>query len=96
MMNEKIDPQEQNEKFLKPIFILGRFGAAYRTRSEIKKTKLQNVTNLRWDALDRYVDWLIYNEFLQCKKVGRNKTYVMTEHGRKALTILATFVGCLK
>lgn len=96
MLEEKIDIREQNEKFLKPIFILGRFGAAYRTRSEITKTKLQLLTNLRWDALDKYVDWLIYNEFLQCKKVGRNKTYIMTEQGRKALTILATFVGCLK
>lgn len=79
-----------------PIFILGRFGAAFRTRSEITKTQLQLFTKLRWDSFNNYVEWLIYNEFLQYRKDGRNKIYFMTEYGRKSLTILATFVGCLK
>ncbi len=96
MLLTKLPSEDYVANFLKPIYVLERFGAAFRDKSELNKTQLQMVTKLRWDSFNNYLNWLMAKEFLQYRKQDKTETYFLTEKGRKSLNILAIFIACIK
>lgn len=96
LLTEKMHTKEQNTSFLKPLFVLERFGAAFRDKTEVNKTQLYLITKLRWNSFNNYLDWFVSKDFIGCRKESGTESYHMTENGRKILSILTILLSCIR
>lgn len=89
------DSELLNENNFKSLLVLNRFADAFRTQTYLNKTQLHLQSKLRWDLYNKYLNWLLYKEYVQCQVKDGIEQYSLTQTGEKMFNILAIFLSVI-
>jgi len=83
--------RKQKKEFKANIEVLARIANTFAENSSMKKTQLHFVSRIRWSSFEKYLDWMIENNYLERKIEGKEENYQLTQSGREMFNMVLKF-----